>query len=117
VDALKYQKPSTPSKAADNREWLTVKLRYKDPAAETSKLLSKPLTGEPGTLAQMPGDFRFASAVAAFGMLLRDSEYRGEATYSKVRKLAAGALAEDRNGHRAEFLRMIDAAERVAPKR
>jgi Ca-activated chloride channel family protein len=117
VDALKYQKPLIPSKAADNGEWLTVKLRYKDPDAETSKLLSKPLTGEPETLAQMPEDFRFASAVAAFGMLLRNSEYRGAVTYAKVRKLAAGALAEDRNGHRAEFLGMIDAAERLSPKR
>jgi Ca-activated chloride channel family protein len=116
VDALKYQKPPKPSNAADSGEWLTVKLRYKDPDAETSKLLSKPLFGEPEKVAQMPEDFRFASAVAAFGMLLRNSEYRGEATYARVRKLAAGALGQDRNGHRAEFLAMIGAAERLAPK-
>ncbi|HTU20701.1 MAG TPA: VWA domain-containing protein [Gemmataceae bacterium] len=116
VDALKYQQTPKPSKAADNGEWLTVKLRYKDPEAETSKLLSQVLTGAPATLAQMPADFRFASAVASFAMLLRNSEYRGKATYANVRKLASGALGEDRNGHRAEFVQMIETAQRLAPK-
>ena len=113
MDALKYQKPS---KAADSGEWLTVKLRYKDPDAETSKLLSQPLTGAPLTLSQMPQDFRFASAVAAFGMLLRNSEYRGAATYANVGKLAADAVGADRNGHRAEFITLIDVADRLARK-
>ncbi len=113
VDALKYQQVPKPSKAADNGEWLTVKLRYKDPDSETSKLLSKPLTGEPGTLSQMPPDFRFASAVAAFGMLLRNSEHRGAATYAGVRKLAASAVGEDHNGYRGEFFELIDAAQRL----
>lgn len=113
VDALKYQKAPIPSKAADNGEWLTVKLRYKDPDSETSKLLSKPLTGEPRTLSQMPPDFRFASAVASFGLLLRHSEHRGAATYADVRKLAASAIGKDHNGHRAEFLELIDAAQRL----
>lgn len=116
IDALKYQQPAAPAQVADGPEWLTVKLRYKDPDAETSKLLSQPLAGAPWKLDQMPADFRFASAVASFGMLLRNSEYRGDATYARVRKLAADALGEDRNGHRAEFLKMIDAAERLAPK-
>jgi Ca-activated chloride channel family protein len=114
VDALKYQKPTKPSKAADSGEWLTVKLRYKDPDAQTSKLLSQPLTGAPLTLSQMPQDFRFASAVASIGMLLRNSEYRGTATYANVRKLAADAVSEDRNGHRAEFVTLIDAADRLS---
>lgn len=113
VDALKYQQPPKRSKTADNREWLTVKLRYKDPDADTSKLLSKPLTGDPRTLSQTPPDFRFAGAVAAFGMLLRNSEYRGTATYADVRKLAASAIDKDHNGHRAEFLELIDAAQRL----
>jgi Ca-activated chloride channel family protein len=116
VDALKYQQPTAAAKTADGPEWLTVKLRYKDPDAETSKLLSQPLAGAPWKLDQMPEDFRFASAVASFGMLLRNSEYRGDATYASVRKLAAGAVGEDRNDHRPEFLKMIDAAERLTPK-
>ncbi|HTU92041.1 MAG TPA: VWA domain-containing protein [Gemmataceae bacterium] len=113
VDALKYQQSPIPTKAADNGEWLTVKLRYKDPDAETSKLLSKSLTGAARALSQMPQDFRFASAVASFGMLLRNSEYRGTATYASVRKLAASAVGADRNSHRAEFLELVDAAQRL----
>ncbi len=116
ADALKYQQPVKLSKEADNRDWLTVKLRYKDPDAETSRLLEQSLAGAPARVEQMPADFRFASAVAAFGMLLRNSEYRGEAKYASVRKLAAEALGEDRNGHRGEFLELIDAAERLAPR-
>lgn len=115
VDALKYQQPPQPSESVNHDEWLTVKLRYKDPDAETSKLLSQPLLGEPRSLRRMPEDFRFASAVACFGMLLRNSEYRGTATYPSVRTLAAGALGEDSSGHRAEFLTLIDAAGRLAP--
>jgi Ca-activated chloride channel family protein len=117
VDALKYQRPAEPAEAADGPEWLTVKLRYKDPESEASKLLSQPLAGAPRELARAPRDFRFAAAVASFGMLLRGSEYRGEASYALVRKLAAGAVGEDRNGHRAEFLALVDAAERLTPKR
>ncbi len=114
VDALKYQQTSKPSNAASSGEFLTVKLRYKDPEAETSKLLSQPLSGEPLKLSQMPPDFRFASAVAAFGMLLRNSEYRGTATYGSVLKLAASAISEDHNGHRAEFLDLVNAAEHLS---
>lgn len=116
IDPLKYQQASKPSASADKGEWLTMKLRYKDPEAETSELLQQSLTGIPLEVAKMPEDFRFASAIASFGMLLRNSEYRGDATYARVRKLAASALGEDHNGHRAEFLRMVEAAEHLLPK-
>lgn len=116
VDPLKYQQAAAPAKAAASGEWLTVKLRYKDPDAETSKLLEQSLTALPAEIAEMPEDFRFASAVAAFGMLLRQSEYRGQASYPMVRSLAADALGEDLQGHRAEFLKMVAAAERLSAK-
>src|SRR5262249_28276405 len=61
--------------AAAGEEWLTVKMRYKDAEAETSKLLSQGLFGTPPTLDRTTEDFRFATAVASFGMLLRDSKY------------------------------------------
>jgi Ca-activated chloride channel family protein len=115
VDPLKYQQPAAPAKAAEGPEWLTVKLRYKDPSAETSRLLSQPLTGAPSPVARLPEDFRFASSVAAFGMLLRNSEYRGDATYEQVRQLASTALGDDVNGYRAEFLRLVQAAARLTP--
>jgi Ca-activated chloride channel family protein len=116
VDPLKYQQAAAPAKAAASGEWLTVKLRYKDPEAETSKLLEQSLTAIPAEIANMPEDFRFASAVAAFGMLLRHSEYRGQASYRLVRSLADDAVGADHQGHRVEFLKMVAAAERLAAK-
>jgi Ca-activated chloride channel family protein len=116
VDPLKYQQTAAPAKAAASDEWLTVKLRYKDPDAESSKLLEQSLTGTPREIATMPEDFRFASAVAAFGMLLRNSEYSGQASYRMVLNLASDAVGDDRHGLRTEFLKMVAAAQRLAAK-
>lgn len=59
-------------------------------------------------------DFRFASAVAAFGLLLRDSEYKGSATWPAVREWAKSALGHDRRGYRADFLDLVNRAERLS---
>jgi Ca-activated chloride channel family protein len=116
ADRLKYQHPAA-SPAGESDEWLTVKLRYKDPGAEKSRLLSQALGGPVRELEEMPADFRFASAVAAFGLLLRGSEHRGDIDYARVRKLARAALGADSHGHRAGFLEMIDAARELASPR
>jgi Ca-activated chloride channel family protein len=111
VDPLKYQEAPELSNRAAGDEWLTVKLRYKDPESDASKLLSKPLTGRVVPFADAPSDFRFAASVAEFGLLLRHSDYRGTATYGQVRHTAQKSLGRDPNGHRAEFLKLVDAAE------
>jgi Ca-activated chloride channel family protein len=111
VDPLKYQKPRQPA-AGGSGEWLTVKLRYKDPGRPTSKRLEQPLVGEVGRMEEAPADFRFAAAVAEFGLLLRKSEYRGSASYAQVRDLARGATGGD--WHRVGFLELVDRAERLA---
>jgi Ca-activated chloride channel family protein len=116
VDPLKYQQTPKPAEGAGAAEWLTVKVRYKDPEGDTSKLLEQPLTGAVVALAEAPADFRFAAAVASFGQLLRKSEYRGDATYDRVRELARGARGDDPNGHRTEFLKLLDAAEMLDRK-
>ena len=59
-------------------------------------------------------DFRFGAAVASFGMLLRDSEHKGEATYVSVLELARGAMGPDVRGYRAEFLELVQAARKLA---
>jgi Ca-activated chloride channel family protein len=84
-----------------------VKLRYKEPDGRTSRLLEHPV---PNRTARAGEDLRFAASVAVFGMLLRDSEFSGEASWALARDLARGALGEDADGYRAEFLRMIDVA-------
>jgi Ca-activated chloride channel family protein len=117
VDPLRYQQPGKPSPAANSGEWLTVKMRYKDPGTEASKLLGQALSGPIRDVGQAPADFRFAAAVASFGLLLRGSEYRGDATYARVRALAGAVLGDDPHGHRAEFLRLVEEAEKIARAR
>ncbi len=110
VEPSKYQKNSPPDQKITD-EWLTVRMRYKHPEAETSKELSTPLKGEPAK--ELSDDFRFAAAAASFGMLLRDSKYRGAMTYAGVLEEAKGAIGADPNGHRKQFLELVTTAKRL----
>jgi Ca-activated chloride channel family protein len=108
VDPLKYQTPAKPA-ANTGGEWLTVKMRYKQPEGEESKELALVL---PAKAEQSMGeDFRFAAAVAEFGLVLRESPYKGTATYDGAIKQATGAMQYDPNGHRAEFVGLVQKAK------
>jgi Ca-activated chloride channel family protein len=118
AEPLKYQppqpKPAPEAALVDgetSRELLTVKLRWKKPEGDASTLDEVPLVDRGGAFEQASADLRFAGAVAAFGMVLRNSEYKGEATLPLVAKIAAGALGPDRGGYRAEFLDLVRKAE------
>ncbi len=87
-----------------------VKLRYKEPTGTRSRLLERPVVAAGG---RGSDDLRFAAAVAAFGMLLRESEHSGSARYGDVIALARGALGRDPEGYRAEFVRMVEVARRL----
>jgi Ca-activated chloride channel family protein len=113
VDPLKYQ--STHATAA-SPELLTLKLRYKEPTSDTSKLLTYPVNDSGATLASASDNARFAAAVAEFGMLLRNSEHKGDATYDEVRQLAQKSLGRDYEGYRRDFLTMVSDAQRIAPE-
>ena len=121
VDKLKYQPvaPQWPATAAPNAsvgaELLTVKLRYKTPQGLLSTLLSQPLTGAALPLEKASADLRFSAAVAEFGMLLRQSEQRGTATYAQAIQLADAARADDADGYRAELVRLIKLAQGLSP--
>ncbi|QMU30834.1 vWA domain-containing protein [Adhaeribacter radiodurans] len=104
VDELKYQQVKSPPTAFAG-ELLTLKLRYKAPDGNTSKLLEKIVNTDVTT--KPSENFRFAAAVAEFGMLLRDSEHKGQATYANVLSLAEGAKGQDPEGYRAEFVRLV----------
>jgi Ca-activated chloride channel family protein len=94
-------------------EWLTVKMRYKQPEGEKSKELSRALAGK--ALGQeLSDDFRFAAAAASFGMMLRDSQFRGAMTYAGVIEEAQGCLKDDPGGHRKEFLDLVKKAIEVS---
>jgi Ca-activated chloride channel family protein len=103
--------------AAAGGEWLTVKLRYKDPEGGKSKILAQPLKGEPVKFSEAPADFRFAAAVASFGMELRKTDQRTPSNLATVRSMALQAASDDPNGDRAEFLKIIDAASKAAPNK
>jgi Ca-activated chloride channel homolog len=113
VDPLKYQATHV---TAASPELLTLKLRYKEPTSETSKLLTYPVNDSGATLASASDNARFAAAVAEFGMLLRNSEHKGDATYDEVRQLAQKSLGRDFEGYRRDFLTMINDAQRLAPE-
>jgi Ca-activated chloride channel family protein len=107
VDPLKYQSVPRTTPAAGSNELLTVKLRYKQPLGETSRLMSVPVRDREGSLTPNLG---FAAAVAEFGMLLRRSEHAGSSTWAEARALAGRFRGEDGDGYRAEFVRLIDLA-------
>jgi Ca-activated chloride channel family protein len=107
VDPLKYQDGAKPNAAARSDELLTVKLRYKQPDGDTSRLISTAVRDKVGELTPNLG---FASAVAEFGMLLRRSEFKGQATWSSAQDLARRYRGDDPDGYRAEFVRLVELA-------
>jgi len=110
VDELKYQQPRDRRGGSD--ELLTLKLRYKQPDGDTSKLLVFPVTDEGNDYVGASDDFKFAAAVAAYGMLLRDSPHKGNASFDGVIELAGEGMGEDRHGYRAQFVELaLKAAE------
>ncbi|TND07430.1 MAG: hypothetical protein FD123_3280 [Bacteroidetes bacterium] len=108
VDPLKYQQLST---KAEGQELLTVKCRYKMPADTASKMFAQPLSDGSRTFFTASENFRFAAAVAQFGMLLRDSEHKGTATFENTLALARSAKGRDDEGYRSEFIRLAEKAE------
>jgi len=116
VDPLKYQVPGAPGPEAAKGEFVTVKLRYKNPGSDQSKLLEQPLAGAVEPLEAAGDDLRFAAAVAEFGLLLRDSPYKGTASYDRVAATARAAVGADPGGHRAEFVGLVTKARQLAGK-
>jgi Ca-activated chloride channel homolog len=110
ADPLRYQRRVERPEAADGEELLYVKLRYKAPDGRTSRLLEQPVLDRAGAPSR---ELTFAAAVAAFGMLLRDSEHKGDATMSEVIAMASRSLGEDPHGDRADFVRLATEARRL----
>ena len=110
VDPLKYQRPSTQApttSSAARDELMTVKLRYKAPDGDESRLFSVPVKNRTSELSENVG---FAAAVAEFGMVLRQSEHRGASTLQDAASLGRRFRGADSDGYRAEFVRLIELA-------
>jgi Ca-activated chloride channel family protein len=116
TDELKYQKNKITPSAFTSKELMTLKLRYKQPAAEESKLISKGVMEENIDYNKTSDNFRFSAAVAQFGMLLRNSEFKGNATYTDVVTLAEGAKGADKEGYRKEFINMVKSCQWITKK-
>lgn len=110
VDSLKYQHtPKTPRSLTN--EVMTIKFRYKSPADSTSKLITAVLQDKRTDFSHSSEDARFSAAVAEFGMLLRDSKYKGDSNYEGILAMARAAKGKDDEGYRAEFIRLVEMAE------
>ena len=107
---LKYQE-STLSNQAQGDELLTVKFRYKRPDGNQSIEMVSPLMDSATPLSDTSTNFRFSAAVAEFGLLLRDSTYKGDAGYEQVLELAQGSLGPDVEGYRTEFVNLVETAQ------
>jgi Ca-activated chloride channel homolog len=116
VDALKYQ--SVPAERVaggvspvSGDELLTLKVRYKDPDGSVSRKLEFALVDRGTRFADASEDFQFTAAVAGFGMILRDSPHKGDATLAKVAQWAERGTGADAGGYRAEFRDLVRRAE------
>jgi len=112
VDELRYSKVE-PSDTRFNDELLTVKLRYKEPNDSNSKLLTQGLLDRGNSIENATDNLRFAAAVAQFGLILRDSRYKGNANFGNVSSLAQNALGSDLKNYRYDFLNLVGKAQRL----
>ncbi len=108
VDDLKYQSQTI---VGDSDELLTVKFRYKEPDKNTSQLIEQPLAND-GTFDE-DENLNWAATVASFGMVLRDSEFKGNLTFSKILTMAHQSAGVDEFGYRAEFIKLVNIANRI----
>jgi Ca-activated chloride channel family protein len=107
VDPLKYQDSHKIREKDYSNELLTIKVRYKKPGGNTSMLLEKPVRESDNEIDGASENLRFASAVAEFGMILRESEFKGNSTLEGAARLAKSARGEDEDGYRSELIRLI----------
>ncbi len=112
VDELKYSK-TEPSDTRFGNELMTVKLRYKKPSENESKLLTMGVLDKNASIEAASDNLKFASAVAGFGMLLRDSRYKGSADFQTVASLANNSRGNDLKNYRGEFVELIEKARRL----
>jgi Ca-activated chloride channel family protein len=116
VDELKYQQAAPPVEGAGASELMTIKLRYKEPDGVESKPLSVGVVDSGASYRNASANFKFSAAVAEFGMLLRDSRYKGQASYDGAAELARASAGTDLRGYRTEFVRLVETAKGLSSR-
>ncbi|WP_337043302.1 vWA domain-containing protein [Emticicia sp. 17c] len=114
TDPLKYQQPKKLTETAQTNEVLTIKLRYKLPDETTSKLIENVVLDKHTSFENTSDNFRMAASVAEFGLLLRQSEFKGKANFNHVIATARAAKGNDEEGYRAEFIKLVKMAQLLA---
>lgn len=105
---LRYQESSVKKEAASGNEIMVLKMRYKPIKSDKSKLIEKTVIDENIKFSKTSDNFRFASAVAGFGMLLRDSQFKNDLTAKDVIKIAKESKGKDEEGYRTEFVDLVE---------
>jgi Ca-activated chloride channel family protein len=119
IDPSKYTQPVAAAAAnprnagASSNELLTLRVRYKEPDSDRSTRMDVPLVDRGNTFARATTDFRFAASVAEFGMILRDSPYKGSSRTDSVLDIAGSSQGQDRNGYRKEFISLVQKARNL----
>ncbi len=114
VNSLKYQKTSETNSIPASTEWATVKMRYKKPLGFKSIELHKTIGNTDTNISDASENLKFVSAVAMFGMLLRNSEFKGSSSLDKIIDLAEDARTNDKEGYKAEFVRLVKSSLTLA---
>ena len=113
VDPLKYSKAGKAT-LGNNDEIMNIKFRYKQPDGLKSMLLEHAVKND--KVVKTSDNFRFVAAVAQFGMLLNNSEFKQGSSFNNARKLADGAIGKDEEGYRKEFIELIAKASGLASR-
>lgn len=116
IDSLKYQENKTLTNIGNSNEVLTIKLRYKLPDENTSKLIEQVVLDKHTSFEKTSDDFRLAASIAEFGLLLRQSNFKGNANYEHIIATARSAKGSDEEGYRAEFLKLVKMAQLLSGK-
>jgi Ca-activated chloride channel family protein len=116
IDDLRYQTTQINPDAKKSSELMTIKFRYKKPDGDVSKLIVHPLLDGNVPLSKTSENFRWSASVAAFGMLLRESEYANNFTFDQVIEMAQSARGKDEEGYRVEFINMAKSFGMIVKK-
>lgn len=110
IDNLKYQQ-TTPVPTSTSNEVMTIKFRYKEPKSSTSQLITHIVQDKKTDFEKASENCQFSCAVAEFGMLLRDSKYKGSSNFKSTMALAKQNKGQDNDGYRAEFIKLVEQSE------
>lgn len=116
VDSLKYQENKNLTTAAHSNEVLTIKLRYKLPDEKTSKLIEEVVYDNHTAFDKTSDNFRLAASIAEFGLLLRQSDFKGKSNFEHIIATAKSARGNDEEGYRAEFIKLVKMAQLLSDK-